>query len=186
MENNTGRENRQDGYTYDVIIKGYDTSYIKATTGTPTVSSNKLRLNATSIATYILHRFADLEIGLNVPTTPSSGEAKTWGFRTPATDQGGAAYFEITGATFRAVTKGDDGTSKTTTLTWSAYEGVETKFRIKWTASQVIFMINGAVVATHSADATNPTATLPIRVTNADSDNCDIGYFLVREAAAIV
>ena len=181
MEQND--KDKRDGLIYDVIIKGYDLGFFKATTGTPTVSSNKLRLTSASVSTYLLFKYGDYEFGLNVPTTPSAGEAKTWGLRAPGTDTLGAAYFEITGATFRAVTK-DRSTTKTTTLTWSAYENAETLFRIVWEPDRIQFLIAGVVVATHGVNL--PEGPLPIRITNGDADNTDLGYIAVRQAASIV
>lgn len=181
MERN---RDQQDGYTYDVVIKGFDTTFWKQTAGTSTVSSNKLRSSAASLASYIQHGFADVEFALNVPTTPSGSEAKHWGLRAPATDDGGAAYFEIAGAVFRCITKGNYGVSETTNLTWSAYENVETKFRIVCDPDQVKFMINGVVVATHSTQI--PCVALPLRIVNADADNVDLGYVMVRRAASVV
>src|SRR3972149_5269962 len=106
---------KRDGYTYDVVIKQYDTTFWKPTTGTPTVASNKLRLTSAAVASYLQHAYGDYEFALNVPTTPSSGEGKHWGLRSPATDSLGAAYFEIAGAVFTAVSVDDGGTAQTTT-----------------------------------------------------------------------
>lgn len=177
-------KDKRDGYIYDVVIKQRDTNFWKDTAGTSSATGNKLRLNAASIASYIQHIFADVEIGLNIPTTPSTGEAKHWGLRSPATDTQGAAYFEIAGAVFTAVTRDSAGTAETTTLTWSSYENAETKYRIRWEPDQVIFYINGTIVATHNTRV--PQNALPLRIVNADSDNVDMGYVKVTRAASIV
>jgi len=178
-------KDKRDGYIYDVVIKQYDTQFWKTTTGTPAVASNKLRFTSAAAASYILHRYGDFEFAVNVPTTPSAGEAKHWGLRAPATDSIGAIYFEIVGAVFQAVTIDDGGTSETTTLTWAAgYTAVETKFRIIWEPDIVRFMINGVIVATHVTRV--PSNSLPLRIVNSDADNVDVGYVQIRQAAAIV
>ncbi len=176
---------KRDGYRYDCVIKQYDTVFWKTTAGAPAMSSTKLRLTSAAIASYLLHKFGDFEFGLNIPTTPSAGEAKHWGLRTPATDNPGAAYFEIAGAVFTAVSIDDGGNVQTTTLTWdAAYTAAETKFRIIWEADIVRFMINGSIVATHVTRV--PRNELPLRIVNADADNVDLGYVEVRQAASIV
>lgn len=176
-------KDKRDGYIYDVVIKQNDSEFWKATTGSLSVASNKLRFTSASASSFGLHLYADVEFGLNVPTTPSAGEAKTWGLRNPSVDIG-AAYFEITGATFRVVTIDDEGTSETTTVTWSSYEATETKFRLIWEPDKVHFLIDGTVVATHTVRV--PQAPLALRITNADADNTDLGYVMVRRAAAII
>lgn len=177
-------KDKRDGYVYDVIIKQFDTYFWKQTTGTSTVASNKLRCNAAALASYLQHKYGDFEFGLNIPTTPSSGEAKHWGLRLPSTDHVGAAYFEISGATFRVVSVDSGGTSESTTVTWTSYENAETKYRIVWRPEAVQFYINGVIVATHTTRV--PLGPLPLRIVNADSDNVDLGYVVVRQAAAII
>lgn len=175
---------KRDGYIYDVVIKQFDTAFWKQTSGTSSVASNKLRNNNAAIASYLLHKYGDYEFGLNVPTTPSAGEAKHWGLRSPATDNIGAIYFEISGATFRVVTIDDGGTSQTTTVTWSSYEAAETRFRFLWDEDRVIFYINETIVATHTTRV--PSNPLPLRIVNSDADNTDLGYVEIRQAAAII
>ncbi len=175
---------KRDGYIYDVVIKQLDSTFWKTTAGSPSIASNKLRVSAAAIASYLLHKFGDYEFAITVPTTPSSGEAKHWGLRSPAEDDIGGAYFEIAGAVFTAVTLDDGGNKQTTTLTWSSYQAAETKFRIIWDADRVIFMIDGTIVATHTTRV--PSNALPLRLVNVDADNTDTGYFLVRQAGAII
>lgn len=178
-------KDKRDGYVYDVIIKQYDTSFWKTTTGTPAVSSNKLRFNAAAASSYLLHQYGDYEFAVNIPTTPSTGEAKQFGLRAPSTDTLGAAYFEIVGAVFQVVTIDDGGTAETTAVTFDDdWDGAETKYRILWEPDRVQFMVDGVIVATHTTRV--PTNALPLRIVNSDSDNTDIGYVAVRRAAAIV
>lgn len=174
---------RQDGYVYDPVIKQYDTAFWMSTSGTPAISGTKLRFTSAAAASYIQHIFADIEFSLNVPTTPSAGEAKHWGLRSPASDLLGAIYFEIAGAVFTCVSKDKAGNTKTTTLTWSAYENADTKYRIMWGREHIVFLINGVVVATHTVA---PDEALPLRIVNADADNTDLAFVKVSKAAAII
>lgn len=178
-------KDKRNGYTYDVIIKQLDSAFWRTETGTPTISSNKIRLTSARISSFVQHLYGDYEIALNIPTTPSSGEAKTWGLRLPGTDSLGAIYFEIAGAVFTCVSIDDGGTSETTTLTWNSYEGSETKFRFTWEPGRIQFLIDGVVVATHTVRV--GTNALPWRIDNSnDSDSTDLGLVIVRRAAAIV
>ncbi len=181
MENDVSKRS---GYIYDPVIKQYDTAFWKTTSGTPAISSTVLRFTSAAAASYLLHKFGDFEFAFNVPTTPSAGEAKHWGLRAPSTDTQGAAYFEIAGAVFTCVTCDDAGTAETTTLTWSAYQAAATKFRILWEADRVQFMIDGSIVATHKTRV--PSNALPLRIVNADADNCDLSYIKMRHVGEIV
>lgn len=174
---------KRDSFIYDFIIKGYSTVDFKATTGTPAASGNYLRLNAAAVASYILYQYGQFEFSINVPTTPSAGEAKHWGLRAPATDNVGAAYFEISGAVFTAVTKDSFGNTQTTTLTWSAYENKQTLFKIVWENGLVHFFIDGVRVATHTKA---PSFALPVRMVNVDADNTDVAYISFKEVGSII
>lgn len=174
---------KRDSLIYDFIIKGYSTTDFKATTGTPAASGNNLRLTSAAVASYILYQYGQFEFSINVPTTPSAGEAKHWGLRAPATDNVGAIYFEIAGAVFRVVTKDSLGNTETTTVTWTSYENKQTLFKIFWENGLVHFSIDGTRVATHK---TVPTFALPIRMVNGDADNTDVAYISFKEVGSIV
>src|SRR4029077_11207968 len=91
---------KREGYIYDPVVKQYDTTFWKTMTGTPTVSSNKLRYNAAASASYLLHMFADIEFMVNVPVKPTSGDVRQWGLKNQAETARGAIYFDITDTTF--------------------------------------------------------------------------------------
>ena len=62
-------KDKRDGYIYDVIIKQYDSQFWKTTTGTPAVSSNKLRFTSAAAVSYLLHQYGDSQ-----PDAPTSHE----------------------------------------------------------------------------------------------------------------
>lgn len=179
-------KDKRDGYTYDVVIKQFDTTFWKQTTGTTTVSSNKLRNNAAAISSYLQHIYGDFEFALNVATKPQASASKVWGLRLPSSDSTGAAYFEISDTTARVRTIDDGGNIENTNFAWSngVYDAVEVKWRIIWEPGRVQFMIDGAIIATHSTRI--PSNALPLRIANADSDNLDAGYVAVRRAASVI
>lgn len=178
-------KDKRDGYIYDPVVKQYDTGFWKTTTGTPAMSTVYLRFTSAGSASFLQHIFADVEFSLNIPTTPSTGEAKVWGLRNLYGDDLGAIYFEITGATFRVISKDDSGSAETTNVTWvSGWEGADTKYRIRWEPDHVIFYVNGTIVATHTSKV--PSHALAIRILNSDADNVDLEYIAVKRAASII
>lgn len=172
------------GVMYDVQMRGWDTSFWKALSGTPSVASNKLRLNADTIGSYYQFLFGIFDFAVNVPTTPSSGEAKKWGLLNPNNATGGSAYFEIVGSVFRAVSYDDDGNAQTTVITWGGWETSETLFRIEWERGYIIFSVAGTVVATHLTRVGK--SPLGLYLINADSDNTDLGYINAKEFAHVI
>ncbi len=173
------------GFAYDCLVRGLDASFWKTIAATASAASNKIRLaSGGNICSYTQFKFGTFRFALNVPTTPSAGEAKKWGLLMPAAATTGAAYFEITGATFRAVSYDDSGNAQTSTVTWTAYEAVETVFEIEWESDFVIFSINGTVVANHQTRVGK--TPLPLYLINSDADNTDLGYITIKETALYV
>jgi len=186
----------RDGYVYDGVIKQFDTSFWKQTAGTTTMSTNKLLFNAAALASYIQHEFADAEFAITVPAAPTSGDARHWGLRAPASLNFGAAYFDFTGAVFSCKVVDNVGNAYSTTVTWSAaWTAVETLYRIIWEPDRVQFLagvVTGGVVA-YTVIATFdtlshqiPLIALPLRVSNGNSDNLLLAYVAVRRSAGIV
>lgn len=134
------------------------------------------------MASYSQYVYGDFHFEANVATTPSAGEAKIIGLRNPACPTVGAAYFEITGATFRAVTYDVEKNTTATNITWNSkgetWNGNMTKFRIVWTANYVKFYVGGADApyATHEGSDNIPNVALAIDINNGDSDNLDIDW----------
>lgn len=182
---------KRDGYVYDAIIKQYDSTFWKTTTGTPAMSGNVLRFTSAASVSYLLHIFADVEFNLNIPTAPTAGDARHWGLRNPATDGEGAVYFKIAGTAFTAEVVDSTGNTKSVTLTWSAgYTATATEYRIRWEADHIIFYINGTIVATigtfEMPKNSIPENPLALRVVNGNADNMDMAYVAVRRAASII
>lgn len=168
---------------YDPIVRGYDSSFWKTISGTPAISSSKLRLNAAEINSYAQFLYGKFAFAVNVPTTPSAGEAKIIGLKNQAGATLGAVYFEIAGAVFTAVSRDDSGTAQTTTLTWSG-EGAEQVFQIEWEKDNIVFRLAGTVVACHKTRV--GSLPLSLNLKNADADNTDTGYVMVKEAGRII
>lgn len=200
------RQDSRDGYLYDAVIKGYDTNFWASIVGTPTVSgsgvTSAIQFNVQSAGSFLQHAFGDVEFGLTVPTAPTAGHTRWWGFLSPAQfNQGGAAvagavYFNISGTAFTLKVVDPNGNVLTKTLTWAGgYTNTFTRFRIRWEADQIQCLINDVIVATVSESNLTDSATLvggipkqllPIYINNAVADNMALRYMLVRRAAAIM
>jgi len=178
-----GEEIPRGAVIYDPIVRGIDLSFWKKVSGTPAIASNKIRISEDTIASYYQFLYGTFDFAINVPTTPSAGEAKKFGLLNPAASTIGSIYFEIVGAVFRVVSYNDSGTAETTTGTWSG-EATEQIFKIEWSKTNIVFSLGGTVVACHkTAVGTVPQALYLI---NEDADNTDIGYVLVKDAGQII
>lgn len=182
---------KRDGYVYDPIIKQFDTTFWKATTGTPAMSSNVLRFTSAAVASYLQHIFADIEFDLTIPAAPTVGDVRSWGFRNPSSDDLGAVYFKIAGTAFTAEVVDSNGNATSTVLSWIAgYTATATKYRIRWENDHIIFYINGVIVATVATENTAnnqiPENALAARIINGNADNMDLTYMAVRRAASII
>src|SRR3990167_8053225 len=181
----------REGFLYDPAVKCIDANFWKDIAGTSTVSTGDIRLNQDEITSYSQYRYADLTMCVNIATTPSAGEAKVWGFRNEGAKTLGAAYFEITGTTFRAVTYNDEGATTATNITWNSrgqtWEAVMATYRILWTKQSVKFFITTLAAPTAEGDfyvehkANVPSVPLAINIDNEnDADNLDIDWVRVN------
>lgn len=187
---------KRDGYIYDCSIKGLDSNFWANVTGTPTVSTGKIRLNAATMASFILHEFADIEFGMNIPAVPTSGDSRRFGFFSPAAPNVGAAYFDITGTVFTANVLDASGNLKQVTLTFTAgWAATETIYRITFEKDIVRFWVGTLsanistwiLLTTIAAPQTGLSIMpLPVYIKNGNSDNVDLTYMAVRQAAGIV
>jgi len=183
--NAQGQATPRTGFSYDMTVRQLDASFWKTITGAGAMASNKLRLNADTLASYTQFKYGRFQFLVNVPTTLSAGEAKKWGLLSPGNVAAGSAYFEIVGAVLNAVSYDDDGTAQTTAITTS-FPGAaaEYLYEIEWEDDYVIFSISGTVVASHQTRV--GTHPLPLYLHNADADNTDFGNITIKETAQYV
>lgn len=175
----------RDGFIYDIVMRGYDTSFWKTLTGTPSIVSNKLRLNAEACASYYQMIKGKFNFRVNVPTTLSAGEAKKWGLLNAGDPTKGSMYFQIVGAVMNAVSYDNEGNVQTTVIT-SDFPGAvaEYEYDIEWGDDYINFLISGTVVATHKTRVGSLAQALYL--INEDADNTDFGSIRVEEAGKII
>jgi len=158
-------------YSYDPTRQGYDTTVFKTVTGTPTTSGGAIRLNTAKIIGYgDLYR-ADQTLTVKVPTAPTSGDSRTFGFY--QINDTASAVFKITGAVFSCECT-FNGVTKNEVVTWqSGWTNTYTDFRIVFSGFSADFYVNGYRVAFIN-DSSVPKVSLSTYVDNANSDNVDV------------
>lgn len=173
-------------FVYDPSVRGYNELFWKTLTGAPSVVSNEIRLNASSITSSGEYLYGTFEFRLNVATVPTIDDARVFGLKSSVLSD--AAYFEIKNKTIDevpsnvlvAVSK-DGTTTEETNLTWdAAWTAADTLFSIKWYKERVEFWIAGSKVATHFTSVPTPRA-LPLYFSNSNADNLDIGFIAFQQ-----
>jgi len=172
--------------TYDPVVLGYDDSFFKTLSGTPSVSSNLLRFNNATASSYWCFRYGSFRAKLTFPVAPTAGQDKKIGLIIAATSEG--AYFNVSGATISAKTTDENGSTTTTTITWNTdWNATATLFEIIWVKDVVQFLIAGTKVAehTHYAGQKIPKNSASIRVVNGNADNFDVTFFEIKNPESV-
>lgn len=175
-------------FVYDPILFGYSTVYWKDITGAGTISSNKVRVNASTIASKEQYLRGDFTFNMIVPAAPTTGDNRKFGLVSPA--QGitkNAIFFKVAGAVFTAEFVNAAGTATSLPITWlAAWTNTAANYRISWLQRSVAFYINDIKVA--EQELGDDPQVLPDRqalsayILNANSDNMDLAYLLVNAA----
>lgn len=179
-------------FVYDPILFGYSTAYWKDISGAATVSSNKIRLNATTIGSKEQYVRPEITFRLTVPTAPTTSDDRKFGLVSPA--QGltkNAAFFKIAGTAFTAQVVNAAGTATSTTITWNAaWTNTAADYKISWLHRSVAFYINGLKVAEVLIGDETTLLPDPVAVSayllNANADNMDLTYMLITSAEKFV
>jgi hypothetical protein len=174
-------------FVYDPTLYGFNTAYWKELNGSAATTSNKIRLNSVTIVSKHQYLRGKFIWSLSMPT-PTEGQNKEWGFKSPAIGTlRNAAYFQVSGGNLFCITVGATGTV-TTTQVDSSYIATDgnspamtwtnpNQFQIFWKRNQVEFSINGYVVATMTDRNFVPqNTTVPTYVANNNPDNMDVSY----------
>ena len=189
-------KDKQDGYVYDVKIKGLDANFWANVIGTPTVSNGTIVFNVAEASSYILHEFSDIEFFVTVPAAPTSGDVRQIGLFAPTAKTFGAVWFDITGAVFSAKVADNSGNITSVTIPWVAgWTNTAVAYRIKWLPDGIQFLIGkvsgGVITYTLLATIASPVSglpytALPITINNGNADNMSLAFIECRKSAGIV
>lgn len=164
-------------FYYDPTRQGYDTNLFKTVSGSPSVSGGAIRLNTAKIIGYADLYRADQTIKVKVPTAPTSGDVRSFGFF--QINANAYAVFNITDDVFSCECS-FGGVSKVETVTWqSAWTNTFTDFRIVFNGFSAEFYVNNVRVAFIN-DASVPKVALSTYAYNGNADNMDINYIEVE------
>lgn len=176
-----------DIFKYDPAVDGYsDGDLFKKVegAGTPAISSGKLRLNAVGIISMESFKNCGLSINMLIPTAPTAGDSRVWGFKSYNDGDMGRCEFVIADAAFTAKVYDRAGTligSKT--INWNSdWTNTAARYRINISESNVFFYINDVAVARFqdgigreiTAGVKLRKFPVEIHINNANSDNVDI------------
>lgn len=169
--------------TYDFSRRPYDTvDWWRSISGAPAVSGGILQLNQASSIMQADFEKGTLSMKIYSPAAPKSGDLQhRWGWKNNAL--GSFAYFETTGATFRAATQDRFGNTQATNLTWmSGYSNSPVQFMIHWDASGFSFYADNVKLTKISALTGVPQDVLSPFIENTNNDVLGVSYFDIMGA----
>lgn len=177
-------------YVIDPQVVGYDASIFTTTSGTPTVASNKYRLNAAGTRLDYQLLFGEVSVPLTIPTAPTAGHVRRIGFKTYGPANKGSVYFDITDAVLSAKVVANDGTTQTEVIPWNAaWTNTETNFRISWDEKMANFTVGTGANEARVSIVVAPTDLLNIPayfvLESGVSDNMDAAYIQILNTARV-
>ena len=184
----TRRADAFEHFLYDPTILGFSDHYFSVATGSPTVTSDAVRLDETTIYSRPGYAGGEHTFELNIPSAPSGGDDRSWGLQSPSDTSNYVIKFEISGSDFQAITKDEDGNTTTTDISWNSYDGSDVKYKIIWKRNYIEFQIDGQQVAHHAqrvGDAVPEFYPIPQFIKNANADSTDMKRVLVDEAQLV-
>lgn len=176
-----------DIFKYDPAVDNYsDGDIFKKVggAGTPAISSGKLRLNAVEIISMESFKNAALVINMLIPTAPTAGDSRTWGFKSYNDGDLGRCEFVISGVNFTANVYDRAGTLiAAKVINWNAaWTNTAARYRINISESNVFFSVNDVVVARFqdgvgreiTAGVKLRKLPVEIHINNVNADNVDV------------
>ena len=179
-------ESNYDYFFYDPTIYGCNEDIIRKISGTVDGNNGKIRFIAGSATSTIMAIFGDLRQKVLIPTAPTAGDKRIFGYYSRAYPNRNSAYFYISGTNFYARTYDDDGiVIESTTIVWeSDWTNASIDYEIRCRINRVEFWIDGRKMATHSTKVPRKLL-LPLYWYNGNSDSMLVDYFEIRNARKI-
>ena len=169
-------------------IHAYSTNFWKTLTGSPTydASSKSLFVNAAAIASlYTFSNGGALRMEVKVPTAPTTGDVRQFGWRNPTTGEG--IYFNIDGEIFSALTVYKNGDAESSPITWLAGWTNEYKvYEIVLNGKTAEFYIDGSLNKTLLLDLdASKYLAMPVYFGNEEADNMSVRQIVISGSEAI-
>lgn len=171
---------------YNPATEGYMENAVFSTlSGTPDASTGVLRLNASGIITYdkVFKRGA-MEMSINIPSDPASGDSRVFGFKNGASDLRGAVFFTISDDSFLAKAYDANGVEiGSSDIPWdSSWTGSVVRYRVVYKERGMMFIVDDVIMAhmeigfgnTFSTDVVINKQPMYLYIENENSDNMDV------------
>jgi len=165
---------------FDPIAHTYSTNFWTTVGGSPSITSNKLRINTAEIASkWTFSGTGSFKVKATVPVAPTTSQDKTFGFKSPATGEG--FYFNITGSVFKAFMVDADGTSSNVTITWDGdWTATATVFELVLKRDSAIVLVDGSELGEFTTNTIK--GPMSLYIDNGNADNLDFDYVMVQGA----
>lgn len=178
-------------YVIDPQVYGLDPSIWKTVSGTPSVASNKYRLNAAEMLTYSQYRFGEFEFNMTVPAAPTAADNRVIGLISKSFGNRGRIIFnfDTTGVLLAQVYDRYGNSLFSETIPWnSAWTNTPALYRIGWSGNAIVFTVSlptGASLYTTTYQAGGNPLRLPmtVDVANANADNLDVSSVAILHTA---
>uniref|UniRef100_A0A6M3K891 Uncharacterized protein n=2 Tax=viral metagenome TaxID=1070528 RepID=A0A6M3K891_9ZZZZ len=163
--------------------------FFSTISGTPSIASNKLRINTAEVESLASFFGGSLELLINVPVEPTAGDVRAWGFKIDNDGNEGRVEFDITDTDFTANLYDASGTVVASkTIDWDAtWTAAEARYRISAAERNYIFAVNDTIVARFEYGRNNDITEdkilsrkpVSIHIQNGNADNMDVGLVSV-------
>lgn len=154
-------------------VGSLNTNLWATVTGTPTYSGGVIQLNASAMRSLVGSKNFQSFIEVLIPTAPTAGDDRTWGFKNAGSKAPGA-YFYIEDATFNVKILDDVGaTLADVELPWdSDWTNAAVAWGITVFKKEIHFTANGSLVYRYQEAVTNslPDRPLTVYISNANAD----------------
>ena len=175
---------------YDPVRQGFDTNTWSTLLGDPEVlTSGRLRINTIpatggSIIHYTDFKKGDINLNVNVPSTPSIGDIRDFGLS--SSDSKNYIKFTIRSNTFKCATSNGGTIVLSDELEWNStdWNGENINFQIIWEAGTAKFLIEGSNVYTVTGKSI-PTGPLSLFLYDNSPDDITVGEMSIRGAQSM-
>lgn len=164
------------GYVYDALVKGFDSSFWATVAGSPSFVSPSVLINAATIATYVQPNLGIFTFNLKIPTIPTSGDVRSWGIKNPSTDDEILFVIEDD-ALIARVTGQTDVVLDSDIISTDAQD-----FQITWNPESIGFSIDGVGVAAFETILNVP---MSVYIDNQNADDIEMQSVSLLECGRI-